>query len=232
MREGGGVVQLLGHPLPCPCHQVRHEDLVVFVLVVILLSTLLSLWFQMMYLDNKLNLRMIKSQPEKTWDSPKTPSLSPESTWCLRAHEDKRKDNGNSVGSISENSWASGVSFYWWDERLKQRSKSRGTLLKLVQSVGSTVQVLSRKTKYLRQPSSRAPGRTWEMARSWTTLPSSLSTRTWWLGPWISACTLVRRLTRRMTSSRLFQALLVEVLGHIDELEKVHAKLNPWAWQI
>ena len=30
-----------------------------------------------------------------------------------------------------------------------------------------------------------------------------------------------------MTSSRLFQALLVEVLGHIDELEKVHAKLNP-----
>ena len=41
MREGGGVVQLLGHPLPC--HQVRHEDLVVFVLVVILLSTLLSL---------------------------------------------------------------------------------------------------------------------------------------------------------------------------------------------
>ena len=31
MREGGGVVQLLGHPLPC--HQVRHEDLVVFVLV-------------------------------------------------------------------------------------------------------------------------------------------------------------------------------------------------------
>ena len=52
-REGGGVVQLNGHPIPCP--QVRHEDLGYLVPVVIFLSTLLFLWFQM-YLDNKLNV--------------------------------------------------------------------------------------------------------------------------------------------------------------------------------
>ena len=43
----------------------------------------------------------------------------------------------------------------------------------------------------------------------------------------IALLTEYKNLGRRLTRRRLFPALLVVALGHIDELEGVHAKLNP-----